>query len=176
MKIKYLHGYDWPWLKDSKNKVVKCNGKYKGYAGIITDTKVLYPLKVDYGDSEKLLFDNGYSCVMYLPEQENWCVSAVYDCELDIVEWYFDILKSQDIDDKGDPFFHDLYLDVVLDSELKPFILDEDELLEALNKKIISEDDYKSAYKISEKIINVVSKDEFFLKEFLISFLNRKSN
>ena len=47
------------------------------------------------------------------------------------MQYYIDVAKEYEIDDRGLPYFDDLYLDVVLLPNGKMYILDEDELEDA---------------------------------------------
>ena len=49
-------------------------------------------------------------------------------------------------------YIYDLYLDLVIKSNGKEVVLDEDELKEALNNRDISKDDFNMAYKTMKKI------------------------
>ena len=167
MKIKYLDGEGWDWLDDYACEIRSVNGHISGVVSYVSQTRVKYPLTVDYEVSSRVLFDNGYKCVTFLPDLGNWCVNAVYDLDSNIVEWYFDILKTKGVDANGRHYYHDLYLDVVVRPDFETVILDEDELKEALEAGIITEEDYHLAYETSKFIINVIVKDRPFMIEFL---------
>ena len=68
-----------------------------------------------------------------------------------IIEWYFDMIKTNGVEN-GVPYIYDLYLDLVIKSNGKEVVLDEDELKEALNNRDISKDDFNMAYKTMKKI------------------------
>ena len=114
-----------------------------------------------------MLFDDGYTCVSFLPDDGNWCVNAVYDTNGKIVEWYFDILKSKGQDIDGRYYYYDLYLDVVVNPNYEVILLDEDELKEALEAKKITQTDYDLACTVSEHLIQTVISDKRFMEDFL---------
>ena len=68
-----------------------------------------------------------------------------------LIEWYFDMIKTNGVEN-GVPYIYDLYLDLVIKSNGKEVVLDEDELKEALNNRDISKDDFNMAYKTMKKI------------------------
>lgn len=171
LKIKYIDGEAWDWLDNYSCDIKKVEGIMGGMISVVSDTTVKYSLTVGYESSSDVLFDNGYTCVTFLPDIGNWCVNAIYDVDGHIVEWYFDILKDKGIDITGRHFYYDLYLDVVILPDYQVVILDEDELQEALDSGIIDEDDYNMAYKTSEYIINVVAKNISFMEDFLTGYL-----
>lgn len=72
-------------------------------------------------------------------------MTAVINEKKEIVQWYFDITLANALTKDGVPYFDDLFLDVVVLPNKEIFVLDEDELLNALNNGNISEDDYRLA-------------------------------
>lgn len=174
LKIKYIDGSGWDWLDTYACHIKKVDGYMKGTISIVYDTKVTYPLTVDYETPSKTLFNDGFKCVTFLPDKGNWCVNAVYNEEDVIVEWYFDILKSKGVDLSGRHYYKDLYLDVVVRPDYQIRVIDGDELLEALNDGIINREDFDGAYEIADHITKVVVKDKAFMEEFLSGYLPRK--
>ncbi|WBW96450.1 DUF402 domain-containing protein [Oceanirhabdus sp. W0125-5] len=169
MKRKFINGLNWDFLDVYSCKCIHIDDIFKGYISLIKINKVKQKITVDYEQSDLCLLDDGYKCLMFLPDDEKWCVSAVYDTSDKIVEWYFDITKENSIDEHGNPFYDDLYLDIAVSPEFKIAILDEDELKEALESGIITKGDYDMAYNTCNKII----KDIIPNKDFLISFFNK---
>jgi len=171
LKTKYINGEGWDWLDNYSSDIKRVDGAFTGMISVISDVTVKYRLTVDYESTSDILFDNGYTCVTFLPDNGNWCVNAVYDGDGNIVEWYFDVLKSKGIDISGRHFYYDLYLDVVVLPNYQVVILDEDELQEALDTGDVDEEDYKMAYMTSEYIIDEIATDRSFMDEFLKSFI-----
>lgn len=66
----------------------------------------------------------------------------------------------------GIPFEDDLYLDVVVTSEGKIILLDEDELKGALDRMEITNREYKEAYKEANRLIDRLSNKKEELEEF----------
>ena len=88
---------------------------------------------------EKLLFDNGFRVLSYLPERQHWCLTCVYDTGKADVEWYIDITLENNLEgDTG--WFDDVYLDVVVLPDGGILNLDEEELLRARSAGAISEE------------------------------------
>ena len=61
------------------------------------------------------------------------------------------MIKTNGVEN-GVPYIYDLYLDLVIKSNGKEVVLDEDELKEALNNRDISKNDFNMAYKTMKKI------------------------
>ena len=70
----------------------------------------------------------------------------MYDENNNLIEWYFDVSKKIGVEDDI-PYEDDLYLDLVINPMGESTMLDEDELKYALDKKDITIEDYKLAYK-----------------------------
>lgn len=167
MKKKYIDGSSWKFVDTCTSKLMHIDDIFSGFISFVKIQKVNEKLFVDYNNSEICLFDDGYKCLIFLPDNQNWCVSAVYDELGKIVEWYFDMTKENSVDELGNPFFIDLYLDIAVSPDNKFRILDEDELIEALNSGDITKFDYDMAYTTCHELIkNVISNEEFLFTFF----------
>jgi len=172
MKRKFINGINWEWLDEYSSKNIHIDDIYSGYISLIKVKKVKQKITVDYEQSNLCLLDDGYKCLMFLPDNGKWCVSAVYNTAGEIIEWYFDMTKENSIDECGNPFYDDLYLDIAVSPDFKVVILDEDELKEALESQIITISDYDMAY----NTCNMIIKDIIPNKDFLISFFQKYLN
>lgn len=171
MKRKYLDGSNWTWLDDYTYDYQYIEGKWKGYISFVQMGTVKKRLMAHYGDREVCLCDDGYKGVIFLPDNETWCATAIYNPESDIVEWYFDMTKKNGVDETGLPYFEDLYLDIAVAPDFTTRILDEDELEEALEKGIITAEDYDLAYKTCQYVLNEIIPDKHFMVDFLRQYL-----
>ena len=149
------------FIKKSKSKIIRIDDiGLKGYVSLIEILEINQPLLIKLAEKEFFLYGNGYSELNFLPDNKNWQMYAIYDNNSHIVEWYFDITKINSVDEHGNPFCEDLYLDIVLMPDGQIIILDEDELQESYNNAIISKKELDLAYKtknqlIDEGIINI---------------------
>jgi len=133
--------------------------RFSGYASAIFIEKVHDKLIRKVGNKEICLVDNGYSWIQRLPLKKNWAITTMFDDKGNIVEWYFDITKLNSIDEKGQPFYDDLYLDVVVLPSGEVVLLDEDELIDALERGVITQGDFELAYSIANNIMDGMAKD-----------------
>ena len=172
MKRKFLDGSHWTWLQDYRYQYQRIEGAWSGYIACIWVDKVKEVLKVTYQNREVILCDNGFSGVIFLPDNAHWCASAVYNQQQEIVEWYFDITKVNSITSEGVPYFDDLYLDVVVAPDFKTRLLDEDELAEACDEGIITEEDVALAYATSSYLKEYVIPNKDFMVAFLSNYLS----
>ena len=142
------------YYKSYSIKVVRIDEiSIKGFIAYTLINEVNRPLIVGDKGNEICLADNGYSEIVYLPDNENWKLCAMYNNEEKIIEWYFDITKKNTVDNIGKPYCDDLYLDIVLMPNGNIIVLDEDELKKAYEDKLITKNDYNFAYTVKEKLI-----------------------
>jgi len=141
MKIKYLGQSDFYKTYSHELKRIEMRG-LSGYASIVKIEAVHRPLII----GKTRLLDDGYTVISFLPDNANWCLQAFYNEKGDTIEWYFDITLENKVDETGKPYYVDLYLDFVLLPNGKTFILDDDELKEALVQGEITQADYDLAY------------------------------
>ena len=93
------------------------------------------------------------------------CLTAMYDENKQIVEWYYDIARKIGKDKETNiPYEDDLYLDVIFNPDGSHIVLDRDELDETYNKNEITEADYNMAIEEADRIIEETNFNK--LKEF----------
>jgi len=140
-KRKYLGRYNSDIGKSVSAKIVRADDiGIAGYASRIEVHDVHRPYMVGEAGAEVCIANDGYSELAFLPDGENWQLTAIYDERGDIVEWYFDITSKNDVDEDGHPYCDDLYLDAVLMPDGRILLFDEDELVDALNSGSVSQE------------------------------------
>lgn len=132
----------------------KLCGEFEGYSALINFLPGTRRFNTRYNDKEYCLSDEGYKWLMYLPMNENWCITAFYDREENIIEWYFDISKGNFLDENGMPCTDDIFLDLIIMADGHSFTIDGDELQEALDKNEITSDDFNFAYEVRDSILS----------------------
>ncbi|WP_142413128.1 DUF402 domain-containing protein [Hathewaya massiliensis] len=142
------------------------NNKFKGYAAISYFRKVTEPRYAEMNGKKYLILDEGYTWIQYFPKGLNYAVTVMFNTEKEIIQWYFDICKGNEIDSRGIPYFYDLYLDVVLLPQGKIMLLDEDELEEAYNIGDITKEDFFMAKELAYRILSELKKDENSIVDF----------
>ena len=118
---------------------------FNGYVCYVQINGVQKPLIVNNGITEVCIKDNGYKWLEIYPDKANYAITVMFDDKSNLIEWYFDIAKQIGIE-KGVPYEDDLYLDMVILPDGKKSILDEDELLNALQSGHIQQSDVDLAY------------------------------
>lgn len=159
MKRKYIDRSNWRRIEKSKNVLINTfQERFNGYASAIFVEEVNDKLMVYLDGKQYCLIDDGYTWIQRLPIEKNWSVTTMFDENNNIIQWYFDITKQNSIDINKQPFYDDLYLDVVVFPSGKIFLLDEDELKEALERGDISQMDFELAYNEANHIINGIGR------------------
>ena len=108
---------------------------------------------------------SGFTILLYLPICENWCLSAYYSPDNEMLFWYFDISRRNFIDEHGMPCIDDIFLDLVIFPDGQTLTLDADELQEALDKDEISKEDFDNAYAVHDQIKDSKWSNVDFLNE-----------
>ena len=104
--------------------------------------------------------DDGYFIMEIIPKKGNYALRIFIDSNKNIVEYYFDIIKESGIDEEYKvPYFIDLYLDIAVLYTGRIDILDEDEFIEAYEKKDITKEEYEIVLKTKEKLLKEIKKD-----------------
>lgn len=157
MKKKLVDSSDWQRLIRKRYKQTYVNNEeYSGYISILYIDKVKEPLIILMEDMQLCLAKDGYKWVKFVPDNSNYAVITMYDSNDTLIQWYFDIIDKSGIDEDGKLFFDDLYLDVAVLPQKGMFLLDEDELEEALNEDIITMEQYKLAYKSVKALMSEI--------------------
>lgn len=135
------------------HSIKKLIGKIEGYSALINFLPGSRELHVNNDGEQHCLAGIGYKWLMYLPLSENWCITAFYNPNNELLEWYFDISKGNFLDENGMHCIDDIFLDLVILPDGRTVTIDADELQEALDKEEITIDDYNHAYKVHDQIL-----------------------
>jgi uncharacterized protein len=93
-----------------------------------------------------------------------------------IISYYFDITDNNVLCDDGDSYFYDLYLDVVLLPTGNLYLLDEDELLEALQQGIISQAQFDNAYETARMLMESLPNHALKLQAYCLQLFAELKN
>jgi len=146
--------------------------KFTGYITLYTIYNLKEPLWKHYGTHTYRIADKGYSWLQYFPKNSHYIVTAMFDERQEIIQWYIDTCKTQGVTEQGVPWFDDLYLDIVVLRNGEVFLLDEDELEEALARGVITKEDYMLATATAREVLHQINAHTF--PYFLMSLDHRK--
>ncbi|KEK23694.1 DUF402 domain-containing protein [Bacillus gaemokensis] len=158
MKRKYGDGSSWERLIE-KTYVVK--NIEQGMLGILHMKKVKGPSYKQYNNQKLCIVNDGYTWIQYFINDKNFAITAMLDEKKKLVQYYIDVAKEYKIDERGMPYFDDLYLDVVLLPNGDVYLLDEDELEEAYTVGDISKEEYNIAWNTAKWMIAAIEKEKF---------------
>lgn len=116
----------------------------------MVETKTKWDVTRDDGRTECIL-DSGYKWLGVYPKGESYAITGLYNKNNELVEFYFDMTKENGIEN-GIPYIVDIYLDLVITPNNEKYILDEDELEEALNEKILGKVEFDLAYETLHRL------------------------
>lgn len=162
---KYISRKNWKRVTERIDAFEKIENKdVKGIASIICIKKVKEPSFKIYNNKKIKIVDDGYFWLQIGLEDKNYWITAMYNEKRECVQYYIDITEKNVIDDYENSYFYDIFLDIVLLPSGEIFLLDEDELKEALDNKIITKAQYDNAYSEANRIMKVISKDYSYLE------------
>lgn len=116
---------------------------------IITKWKTLHPRKDIAGGISAYYLDLGLK------------ISRVYDKDHRHVYWYCDIVQAKEGPDPDTLIFEDLLIDVILHPDGTMRITDLVELADALELKLITEADTRSALRSLDTLLSIIYRNEF---------------
>lgn len=154
MKTKTMKRSEWWRLEECK--FTSCSLDNNTEVGLIQMVKLAKPLFVHYNDEnpQKCIADNGYSWLQIAKKDEHIWTTVMFNENGELLEFYFDITNQNVIKPDGESSFEDLYLDVVFFPSGQIDLLDEDELEDALQNGIITQEQFELAYQIANQHIN----------------------
>lgn len=86
------------------------------------------PLTAKTPDGPLVIVADGFHWVQFAPRGERWWLTAMFDTEKQLLQFYFDVTFENYILPSGESWCRDAYIDVVLDPNGRARILDKDEL------------------------------------------------
>lgn len=135
------------------------------YNFIDVKNKILIP-------NGKCIMDNNYKWLEFYDYSSRIKLTAIYDENDEIIEWYFDI--AREIGKYNEiPYEDDMYLDVVVTPNGDIILLDEDELKEALDRKEMTKEEFDEAYKIANDLIKKLKNNKEKLQEYTDKYFRK---
>lgn len=130
--------------------------------------------------------DKNFKMLEYTPIDKNYNVRAFVNDKNEIFEYYLDVTDGMQLRD-GVPYYNDLFLDVIYynnkeimkkvydgDKELR--IIDQQDLQEALDEKVITEEQYNKAYNVANQLMSEIQNGtNIFINRGLTDYLNIKA-
>jgi len=135
--------------------------EYRGYVTLLRIEAVSEPLLVTFGDQRVCIIDRGYSWLQHFPDGAHYALLAAFDERGELVQWYIDIVGRVGIDERGVPWYEDLYLDIVVSPHGETLLLDVDELDEALRHGEVTGSQYDFAWRQASILLDALEMEMF---------------
>ncbi|CAM3008938.1 hypothetical protein CD039_00885 [Staphylococcus argensis] len=159
MKVKYIDKRHWRRIIDRDYTEVRVNNnKFKGIIGLVEMHKVRDPLEVSVVNRNIIVADDGYQWLQILPDKKRYSITVMMDDKGNPLEYYFDI-NIKNITQRGHARTLDLFLDVLVLPNGEYELVDEDDLLRALNDAEITNKQYHEAYVIAHQLMIKIDAD-----------------
>ncbi|WP_107838017.1 DUF402 domain-containing protein [Metasolibacillus meyeri] len=160
MKRRYLQRNNWTRVVRSDYRELQIEDDFTGYIALIQMHEVTEPLIKKYGDKELCIVDKRYSWLQQLPFHEHFAVTTMFDQDGEVIQWYIDITYENGVE-HGMPYMDDLFLDIVVLPTGEVIQKDQDELAWALEKHIITQQQYELAYQTFHDVLARIDEDNF---------------
>lgn len=135
--------------------------EYRGYVTLLRIDEVSEPLSVCFEDQEVCIVDCGYTWVQHFPDNAHYALLAAFDEHGELVQWYIDIVGRVGVDERGIPWYEDLYLDIVIAPQGGMLLLDVAELDEALRQGKVTHNEYNVAWREASILLDALEADLF---------------
>lgn len=130
--------------------------------------------------------DKNFKMLEYTPIDKDYNVRAFVNDKNEIFEYYLDVTDGMQLRE-GVPYYNDLFLDVIYyndkeimkkvsDCKQELRIIDQEELQEALDNNVITEEQYHKAYNIANQLMSEIQNGtNIFINRGLTDYLNVKN-
>lgn len=153
----------WPRIQQQKFVQQYINNQdFKGYITLLYFEKVKQPLIAKYTPTPITLVQNGSYMLQHFPENEHFSLTTFISPKHEIIQWYIDIIDSIGIENEV-VYMDDLFLDLIVLPDKTVIEKDIDEINEALEGKVITEDQYNIAWKSFKELKYKIDRQEFSL-------------
>ena len=129
---------------------------FVGYVTLLCIERVREPLWLNSGGRLICVADDGYMWLQHFPHGAHHAITTQFNAAGNIMQWYIDICKRHGIDERGIPWWDDLYLDIVITPKGSLSLLDEDELDDALRSGEVSAPDVALAYAEAQRVMEQI--------------------
>lgn len=130
-----------------------------GLAGLLVIQEVTAPLTKSFPHGPVKIADKGFSWLQIALRDARFWLTAMFDDQDRLIQLYCDITAGNQFDDPENPWFEDMYLDIVAAPDGALRVLDEDELEEALQKGDISSLAYDQARQDCQALYEYLEKN-----------------
>ncbi len=162
MKTRSADRADWQRILARRFAVKRIDTpEYHGYVTLLRIDDVTEPLYATFGEQQVRIVDRGYDWLQHFPDGAQYALLAAFDEHGELVQWYIDIVGHMGVDERGVPWYEDLYLNIVISPEGETLLLDVDELDMALRQGQVTQSQYDFAWRAASTILDALEMDLF---------------
>lgn len=166
MKRKTANREPWPRVKRKRFQVLEVSeSRFEGYVTRLELLEVSPPLWVPCCGERICVADSGYIWMQYFPSGTHHTLTAMFDARGGLQQWYFDICQGHGVDERGVPWWDDLYLDLIGLPDGRFELIDREDLERALTEGAISPDQHDLAWREAKTLMDKLEHGEFPLLE-----------
>lgn len=151
MKRKYGDRADWARILEHTFTVARVDlPAFRGVVTLYTMARVREPLYKPVAGDLTLIADAGFRWLQLYsahPTGQTCTVTASFDPQNTIAQWYIDVCAGHGVDSTGIPWHDDLYLDLVVSPSGKLAVIDGDELEAAADAGAVDASAYTLAWR-----------------------------
>lgn len=153
MKRSYLDYREWVCIREKTRagQAVRMEN-FRGYVGLMHILAVEEVQTWHFNGESMVVCDAGMQWLTMLPENGEYCITAMLDSNARPLVWYIDMIDAQGIDENGVPWFDDLYLDLVVYPGGTVLTDDRDELDAALQSGEITPGQHAKALAVERML------------------------
>lgn len=160
MKIKSAERPDWARVLARRFVVKRIDTpEYHGYTTLLRIDQVSEPLYATFSEQQICIADCGYDWLQQFPDGEHYALLTAFDERGELAQWYIDIVGRTGVDERGVPWYEDLYLDIVISPQGETLLLDVDELDEALRQGKVTQSQYDFAWREASVLLDALEAD-----------------
>jgi uncharacterized protein len=166
MKRKFADRSDWKRILEKEYRLVRCDlESFQGWIAEFKMLRVREPLFVQNLETTICIADAGFTWLHYLRDAAKHVITAMHDPSGAIAQWYIDIVLEHGFDDRGVPYFDDLYLDIVVSPDGRFEVQDANELEDALKAGVISQAQFDLAWRETNRLVGLLESGGLNLRD-----------
>ena len=151
---------DWRCVTERSFEVARLeHPQFTGYVTKLGIHAITEPFCVTGFGRRFCVADAGFTWLQHFPKGTHYTMTTMVDAAGRVVHWYFDICKEHGLDEAGVPWWHDLYLDIVVLPTGEAQIFDGDELETALQRGEVTREDAALAWREANALLEKIQEN-----------------
>lgn len=175
MPRKYGNRAGWQRIAESAFLVARVEtAAFRGIVSLYTMLRVREPLYKPVCGELTLIADDGFRWLQLYsadPEHQTRTVTATFDSENSLAQWYTDVCAGHGIDRAGIPWHDDLYLDLVANGRGAVEVIDGADLEVAYAAAVVGPAEYQLAWREAHRLAPLVRRASLLEMRFAVEAL-----